>query len=113
MVKVLIRVFQQEGFNQFLWFLVSLTKSGRTLENIICRYKNFSDIGKYSKPHALFHYLCVNFKKMCQRNILRLNLTSILCSELYGHDWLQTRKYKTRELRDLFAEVREKSVKGI
>ena len=45
---------------------------------------------------------------MCERRILRLNLTSILCSEFYGHDWLQTCRYKTRELWGLFAEVREK-----
>ena len=45
-------------------------------------------------------------------NVLALNLTSYLCSEFYGHDWLQTCRYKTRELWGLFAEVREKSVVG-
>ena len=44
---------------------------------------------------------------MSQRGILRLNLTSILDSELYGRDWLQSYWYKTRQLRGLFAEVRE------
>ena len=34
---------------------------------------------------------------LCYRGILRLNLTSILCSEFYGHDWLQTCRYKTRD----------------
>ena len=40
-------------------------------------------------------------------------LTSYLCSKFYGHDWLQTCRYKTRELWGLFAEVREKSVLGL
>ena len=31
---------------------------------------------------------------MCKRCILRSNLTSYLCSEFYGHDWLQTCRYK-------------------
>ena len=39
-------------------------------------------------------------------------MTSYLCSEFYGHDWLQTCRYKTKELWGLFAEVREKSVLG-
>ena len=39
-------------------------------------------------------------------------LTSILCSKLYGHDWLQTCCYKTRELSGLFAEFTEKPVVG-
>ena len=34
---------------------------------------------------------------LCYRGILRLNSTSILCSQLYGLDWLQTYRYKTRE----------------
>ena len=37
-------------------------------------------------------------------------MTSILCSKFYGHDWLQTCRYKTRELLDVFVEIREKSV---
>ena len=41
-----------------------------------------------------------------------LNLTSILHSEFYGHDCLQTCRCQTRELWGLFAEVREKSVVG-
>ena len=40
-------------------------------------------------------------------------LTSYLCSKFYGHDCLQTCRYKTRELGGLFAEVREKSVLGL
>ena len=35
-----------------------------------------------------------------------------VCSEFYSHDWLQTCRYKTRELWSLFAEVREKSILG-
>ena len=37
-------------------------------------------------------------------------LTCYLCSEFYVHDWLQSCRYKIRELWGLFAEVREKSV---
>ena len=40
----------------------------------------------------------------------KVNLTSILYSEFYGQDLLQTCRYETRELWGLFAEVREKSV---
>ena len=32
---------------------------------------------------------------------------------MYGHDWLQTFRYKSRELGGLSAEVREKSVVGL
>ena len=39
-------------------------------------------------PSAPFNDLCINFHKC-------VNLTSILCSQLYGHDWLQTCRYKT------------------
>ena len=49
---------------------------------------------------------------MCSRCILRLDLTSYLSCEFYGHDWLQTYRYKTRALWGLFAEVSEKSVLG-
>ena len=42
--------------------------------------------------------------QMCYPCILRLNLTSYLCSDFYGHDWFQTCRYKTRELWGLFAE---------
>ena len=62
---------------------------------------------------AVFPYLCVNFHKCVSVVFLRLNLTSYLCSEFYGHDWLQTWRYKTRDLWGLFAEVREKSVLGL
>ena len=41
-----------------------------------------------------------------------LNLTSILCSEFYDHDFLQTCRCKTRELWGLFPEVRGKSIAG-
>ena len=50
--------------------------------------------------------------QMCLRCILGLNLTSYLCSELYGHDWLKICRYKNRELWGLFTEVRKKSVLG-
>ena len=33
-----------------------------------------------------FHVFKTSFSQMCERRILRLNLTSILCSEFYGHD---------------------------
>ena len=42
--------------------------------------------------------------QMCYPCILRLNLTSYLCSDFYGHDWFQTCRYKTRGLWGLFAE---------
>ena len=45
-------------------------------------------------------------------NVSALNLISYLCSEFYGHDWLQTCRYKTRVLWRSFAKVREKSVFG-
>ena len=64
-------------------------------------------------PSVLFPYLFVNFHKinlLALRFEVKFQLTSILCSEFYGHDWLQTYRYKSRELWDLFAEVREKSV---
>ena len=35
-----------------------------------------------------------------------------MCSEFYGHDWLQTCRYKARELWGLFAEVRENLSSG-
>ena len=46
----------------------------------------------------------------CSWSILKLNLTSILCCKLYGHDWLQTCRYKTREPCGSSAEFRGKSV---
>ena len=45
-------------------------------------------------------------------NVPALNLISYLCSEFYGHDWLQTCRYKTRVLWRSFAKVREKSFFG-
>ena len=36
----------------------------------------------------------------------------LLLLYIYGHDWLQICRYKTRELLGLFAEVREKSIIG-
>ena len=50
------RVFRQERFNRFLWFLASLIKNSRTLRNCYlssCRYKNLWDIGMRLKPHFL------------------------------------------------------------
>ena len=61
---------------------------------------------------VLFPHLFVNFHKinlLALRFEVKFQLTSILCSEFYGHDWPQTYRYKSRELWDLFAEVREKS----
>ena len=49
-------------------------------------------------PSALFLNLCVKLSQMCRRSILRLNLTTILCREFCGQNWLQTWRYKTREL---------------
>ena len=60
-------------------------------------------------PSAVVLYLCFNFHNLVH---LRLNFTTYSCSEFYGHDWLQTCRYETRELWGLFAEVREKSVLG-
>ena len=49
-------------------------------------------------PPTVFLYLSVNFHKCVSVAQLRLNLTSYLCSEFYGHDWLQTYRCKTRQL---------------
>ena len=38
------------------------------------------EISAYLENHIFLHLL------MCKRCILRLNLTSYLCSEFYGHD---------------------------
>ena len=53
LVMFLNRVFRQERFNRFLWFLASLIKNSRTLRNCYlfsCRYKNVWDIGICLKP---------------------------------------------------------------
>ena len=44
---------------------------------------------------ALCRYLHVSNHKSASIGFLRLNLTSILCSELYGQDCLQTYRYKS------------------
>ena len=53
---VLVAFFQQERFNQFLWFLASLIKNSGTLRKCYlfsCSYKNTWDIGIYLKPHFM------------------------------------------------------------
>ena len=82
---VLNRVLRQEWFHRFSWFLASLIENGRTSKKL---------------------------PQTCYSCILRLNLTSYLWTEFYGHAWIQTCRYKTRELWGLFAKVREKSVLG-
>ena len=55
LVMFLNRVFRQERFNWFLWFLASLIKNSQTLRNCYlfsCRYKNLWDIGMRLKPHV-------------------------------------------------------------
>ena len=54
LVMVLNRVFRQERFNKFLWFLASLIKNCRTLRKCYlfsCRFKKVWDIGICLKPH--------------------------------------------------------------
>ena len=67
---------------------------------------------EYPCRHGGFSLFVRQISQMCYCCILRLNLTSYLCSEFYGHDRLQTCRHKTRELWGSFAEVREKSVLG-
>ena len=53
---ILNRVFRQEKFIRFLWFLVSLIKNSRTLRNCYLfsgRFKTLWDIGMRLKPHFL------------------------------------------------------------
>ena len=60
LVMFLNRVFRQEWFNRFLWFLASLIKNGRTLRKCYLfsyRWKNVWAIGICLKPH---------FFKKCQ-----------------------------------------------
>ena len=45
-----------------------------------------------------FHLFVHQLSLICQCCILSLNLTNYLCSEFYGHDCLQTCRYKTKEL---------------
>ena len=57
------RVFRQEWFNRFPWFLASLITNGRTLRKCYlfsCRYKNVWDIGIRLKPH--FYKKCQAFR---------------------------------------------------
>ena len=53
---------------------------------------------------ALCLYLCVNFYKCFNVAFSGYDMTSILCSEFYSHDCLQTCRYKTskRALRLIF-----------
>ena len=60
-------------------------------------------------PSALFLYFSVNFHNVLALHF-KVQFDQHFCSEFYGHDWLQTCRYNPRELWDLFAEVREKSV---
>ena len=65
LVMVLNRVFWQEFFNRFLWFMESLIKNGRTLRKCCLfssRYKNVWDIGTCLKPR---------FKKKLNGNNLK------------------------------------------
>ena len=51
---VLNRVFRQERFDRFLWFLASLIKNGGTFKKLdlfSCRYKTVWDISVCLKPH--------------------------------------------------------------
>ena len=67
LVMVLNRVFWQEFFNRFLWFMESLIKNGRTLRKCCLfssRYKNVWDIGTCLKPR--FKKNGNNFKTLRQ-----------------------------------------------
>ena len=83
LVLFLNRVFQQERFSQFLAFLIKNSETLRKCYLFSCRYKNVWDIGIYLKLH--FH------EKWNKRVV--------------WHDWLQTSRWKTRELWGLSAKL--------
>ena len=65
---------------------------------------------RYEMVRRQFCSICVPMFTYVLALHFKVNLTSILYSEFYGQDLLQTCRYETRELWGLFAEVREKSV---